>query len=682
LRRQRFSLGSVIAAFVVLGLIVWAMVYWWPRSYYQPSAAALSWYERGTDNLRNGAYFQASKALAQAIEIDSRYALARARLAQAWSELDYYDKAKDELLAATTIAGDRSSVSPRDRLYLDAISAIVRRDFKEALHAYTQIAQLTPDDSQVYVDLGYAYENDGNPDKALENYLKAIQLNSGQYATAYLRAGIVYNRKQQTPKAQEMFDRAEQLYRAGSNNEGVNEVLRQRGILFRDKGNYPDAEAQFRQALEASRAIGNEAQQINALIELSFLASSRGSISEAENFAQQAVAFAQQKQLENLTAGALLELGNTFSTQGDLKKAEQYFSQAIQFAQANKGRVREARGLSNLGGLYIQTLRIDEGLRLVQRALEFFQGANYPRNVASCLTQIGRGYRRKGDYAAALQALNQKLDLANQSNSQPGIADSYQELGALFFDQEKWPAALEEYEKAQKIYESIGNKFRIAFCKANRGNILWRLGRYGEAHQLLDEVAATATESKGTFLQLLPALNMVNAEMRLSERNFANAIALSDQAITMAGQQYPDVTIQSKYTQDMAKAYSGGQHEAQKFCEEALAAASNAGDYGLNSRALLAAAEAALARRDGQKALALATEAQERVSRGGQLESEWRAWTILARANALLGNAGQSADQMTKASEVRGNLEKQWGPDAFKTYSSRPDIQVYMQTTG
>ena len=682
LRRQRFSLGTVIAAFVVAGLAIWAVIHWWPRSYYQPSAAALSWYERGTDNLRNGAYFQASKALAQAIEIDSRYALARARLAQAWIELDYYDRAKDELLAATTIAGDRSSVSPRDALYLDAISAIVRRDFKEALKAYTQIAQLTPDDSQVYVDLGYAYENDGNPDAALENYLKAIQLNSGQYATAYLRAGIVYHRKAETAKAQEMFDRADQLYRAGSNNEGVNEVMRQRGILFRDKGKYQEAEAQFRQSLEAARAIGNEAQQITALIELSYLASSKGSISEAENFAQQAVNFAQQKQLENLTAGALLELGNTFSTQGDLKKAEHYFNQAIQFAQANKGRVREARGLSNLGGLYIQTLRIDDGLRLVQQALEFFQRANYPRNVSSCLTQIGRGYRRKGDYPAALQALNQKLDFAKQSNTQPAIADSHLELGALFFDQEKWPQALEQYDSAQKIYESIPNKFRIAFCKANRGNILWRLGHYGQAQQLLDEVAATTAESKGTFLQLLPAITVVNAEMRLSERNFRNATALSAQALTMAGQEFPDVAIQSRYVLGLAKARSGGQKDAQKFCDEALAAASSAGDFSLHSRALLAGAEAALARNDGQMALSLATQAQERVARGGQLESEWRAWTIIARANALLGNTGQSADQLTKASEIRGNLEKQWGSDAFKRYSSRPDIQVYMQATG
>jgi tetratricopeptide (TPR) repeat protein/predicted Ser/Thr protein kinase len=682
LRRQRFSLAAVIPAFVVAALVIWAVIHWWPRSYYQPSAAAYSWYERGTDNLRNGAYYQASKALEQAIQIDSRYALARARLAQAWIELDYYDKAKDELIAATTIVGDRSSVTPADALYLDAISATVRRDFKEAVNHYIQISQLTPDDSQVYVDLGYAYENDGNPDKALENYLKAIQLNSGQYATAYLRAGIVYNRKTETTKATEMFDKAEQLYRAGSNNEGVNEVLRQRGILYREKGNYQDAQAQFQQSLEAARAIGNEAQQITALIELSYLASLKGSISDAEKYAEQAVTFAQQKQLENLTAGALLELGNTFSSQGDLKKAEHYFDQAIQFAQANKGRVREARGLSNLGGLYIQTLRIDDGLRMVQQALDFFLRTNYPRNVGICLTQIGRGYRRKGDYTAAAQALNQKLELAKQSNTQPAIADAYVELGALNFDQEKWPSALEQYDNALKIYEAIGNKFRIAFCKANRSNILWRLGHYQEAQQLLDEVAETTTAAKGSFLQLLPAITMVTAEMRLSERNWPAAIALSTQASEMAGTQNPEIAIQSKYVLGLAKALSGGSKEGDKFADDAVSSAANAGDFGLHSRALLAAAEAALARKDAQKALSLATQAQERSARGGQLESEWRAWFIASRANAELGNKDLSDEQVKKSSDISNQLQQQWGPEAFKRYISRPDIQVYMKGTG
>ncbi len=289
LRRQRFSLATVIPAFVAAGLVIWAVIYFWPRSYYQPSAAALNWYEQGTDNLRNGAYFQASKALAQAIEIDKGYALARRAVGPGLG--------RARLLRQSERRAARCNHHRRRPLCrLATRRALSRRDhrhhkarLKGSRQNYEQIAQLTPDDSQVYVDLGYAYENDGNPDKALENYLKAIQLNSGQYATAYLRAGIVYNRKTETAKATEMFDKAEQLYRAGSNNEGINEVLRQRGILFRQKGNYKEAEAQFRQSLDASRAIGNEAQQITALIDLSYLASQKGSIDEAENFAKEAV---------------------------------------------------------------------------------------------------------------------------------------------------------------------------------------------------------------------------------------------------------------------------------------------------------------------------------------------------------------------------------------------------------
>ena len=127
LKRQRFSLVSVIPAFVIAGLVIWAIIYFWPRSYYQPSSAALHWYSQGTDYLHNGAYYQASKALSQAIDLDKNYALARARLAQAWTELDYTDRAKDELLEVTSITGDRSNVSPLDALYLDAINATVTR---------------------------------------------------------------------------------------------------------------------------------------------------------------------------------------------------------------------------------------------------------------------------------------------------------------------------------------------------------------------------------------------------------------------------------------------------------------------------------------------------------------------------------------------------------------------------
>jgi tetratricopeptide (TPR) repeat protein len=468
-----------------------------------------------------------------------------------------------------------------------------------------------------------------------------------------------------------MFDEAERLYKAGSNNEGLNEVNRQRGVMFRNNGEYDKAKAQFQLSLDASRVMGNEAQQITSLIELSYLASRRGLSSEAENFAQQAVSFAQQKQLENLTASGLLELGNTFLAKGDSGKAESYFNQAIQIARANKGRLREAVGMMNLAGVYIQTLRIDEGLQLAQRALQFFQQENYPRNAFLCLTHIARAYRRKGDYTGAQDALNQKLELAKKSQTQASIADTHIELGALLLDQEQFPAALEHYENAIKLYGSTNN-FLVAFCNENRAHILAKLGRYPEAKQVLDDLF----KSKDAYLVLVPDLHLNRAEMSLTQEDWRQAITSSNEAIK-TGDPKSNVTVQAQYVLALAKANTGAQAEAKKLCDDAIKATSNAGDFGLHSRALLACAEVALKGKDAQNALTLATQAQERFERGHQLESEWRAWAIAAHASKDLGDTNKAQEQLKNEEAARAGFEQLLGSEAFKQYASRPDIQVY-----
>lgn len=677
LRRQRFSLASFILTIVASGLAIWAIIHFWPRNYYQPSPAAKQWYDIGTDALRNGAFHQASKALQQAIQIDGNYALARARLAQAWTELDYIDNAKDELLAIQGLTRNGMAITEKDALYLDAITAMATRDFREAVKAYSSIAEMSPNESQVYVDLGYAYENDGKPDQALQSYTKAISLNDGQYATAYLRAGIVNYRKQDNDNALKMYEKAEQLYRAASNNEGVNEVMRRRGVLFRRVGRYDEAQAQFQQCLDAARAMGLEAQQISALIDLSFLASARGQAVEAESYAQQAVTIAQEKELENLAASGLLELGNSYSSRQDYEKAEHYFNQAIQLARSNKGRFGEALGMMNLAGVYIYTLRVDQGLQLAQQALNFFQQGNYPASVTQCLTQMIRGYRRKGDYEGALKAANQKIDLARNDGSQPEIANAYSELAGVLVEREDLPAAQKQYDDAFNIYESVKNPLRITFNKVNRGNVLWRLGHNQQAEALLDDVWKTISESKNEYKQLVPTVLLHRAQIRMSQRNYGEAIALSKEAVTEAGVQNPEIAIEARSVLGLATAMSGSGQEGLKFCDEAINLASTKGDFLLQSRALLYKAEAALLTNDPQTALNLATEAQAKFASGQQFESEWRAWLIASRASEKLGDKNKAQEQFGNAMNVRARLEQQWGADAFKQYSSRPDIQAF-----
>ncbi len=675
LKRKRVSLFTLIIAIVLSGLAIWSVIHWWQPSPYKPSRVAEELYTTGTEALRNGAYYQASTALEQAVQADNNFSLAHARLAEAWTELDYSDKAKDELLRANDLVRDRSGLAPVDALYLDAINATITRDFGKAIDAYTKIASYSPGAAQVYVDLGRAYEKNEQPDKASENYLKAASLNP-QYATAYLRAGVVQVRRQDVAGAAANFDKAETIYRTLGNFEGVAEVLRQRGVLYRGLGKYDEAREQFKTALDTARTTRNEPQQILALTELSYLASSEGKTGEAQSYAEQAVGLAQQKHLESLAAGGLLELGNSFLGRGQYDEAEKYFKQGIDLASANKVRRREAMGQFNLGSLYILKLRPDEGLALVEEALKYFRLGNYGREVSLCLGQIARAHRRKGEYHAALTALGQKLELAQKGGDQPQIAAAYGEVGAVLSEEERFPEALENYDRALPINRTIANSINIAFNQANRGDILWKLGRYEEAQQALAEAMEIARQPETGYNQLIPEIQRSQAQMALTQRRFAEAKTLAETSLALAGTQYKSVTIESKFTLGLVKALNGSAAEGRKLCEEALQLASDAGDSALLSRAMMALAAASLEAGDARAALDLATRAQVRLAQGGQQESEWRAWLIASQASQRLGEKAEATIQLAQAKQVVGQLQQKWGADMFSRYTNRPDIQV------
>lgn len=679
-RRPRLSLGAFVIAVLGVGLIVWASTRFWKPAPYTPNAVALDWYNKGTDALRNGAFLQASKALEQAVAADQNFALAHARLAEAYTELDYSKKANDELLRVTALVPDRSLLPRLDGLYLQATYASASRSFPDAVKAFDEIAQLTPNDAHAYVDLGRAHEKNDAIDKAIGNYVKATTLDS-QYATAYLRTGVGYSRKQDVASASSAFDKADALFKALGNAEGVAEVFRQRGILFRGRGKFAEAKAQFQQALETARATGNEPQQVLTLIELANLAFTEGSTAQAEDYARQAVEFARQRRLENLTTGGLIELGNAFASSGDYVEAEKYFKEAIELARANGGLRREATAEMNLGGIYIHQIRTDEGLALVQEALSFFRQGNYPRSVLICLSFVGRAHRQKGNYDAALQTLHEKLELAKQGGDQPQIAFSYGEIGSVLAELERYAEALKQYNDSYEINKSLNNTQQLAYNLHNRGNTLWRLGRYDDALAALTESLQIASQPGSDYKPLLAEIELSFAQIALSQRRFPDARNKGAQALRLAGTQYKQVAVAAKNTVGLAKAFSGSAREGMADCEAALEMARKVGDAGLITRTMLAIAQATLKSGDAGKALLLANEARQRAAAAGQRESQWRACLVAARANQILGNAAAALDQMTSAENAFAELRESLGEYAA-SYLARLDIQMSRKQLG
>jgi serine/threonine protein kinase len=676
LPRSRYLKAAMLAVVVLLP-VLWLALHLWPASTNQLSLEARQWYESGTNAISWSAYYQATRALERAIKLDNRFALAHARLAEAWSELDYTEKAKDELLLATSLTRNGESLPQADSLYLDALVATSRRDFAGSVEIYKQMAEqaAASEKQRAYLDLGRAHEKNEDSERALESYLQATKYDP-RYAPAFLRLGSLYGRRQDLKNAAEAFNAAEAIYQDMGNLEGVAEVLYRRGTLFNSVDQTAEAQAQLEKALNIADTLASKHQQIKTMLQLSSVYYTAGQAARAEEVATQAIELARNDHLENLTASGLIELGNTYFIRGEYEEAKKYFRQAIEFAGQSKGRHNEARARLSLGSLFMQQNNPDEGLPLVEQAMTFYQQGGYRKEASQAVSLLGRCYAQRGDYDAALRTYQQQLDLAEQAGDQSQIAFAHIGMGSVLgFYQERFPEALKHLDESYKINTSLGARSNAGYDLVSRGGILWPVGRYDEAQAALGQAYAIAQNPDANDKYLMAWVYLFKARIALSKGRLDVAEERGQQALDLAKAQFKDITVQAKYTLGVADARAGRPGRGKLLCEAAVDEAASLHNPRYTSEALLSLAEVLLVSGDSHQALEKATEAQASFARFGQPASEWQALIITAQAAWRDGDKQAAGQYAARALDLLPMLEQRWGAEAYNGFLTRPDVQ-------
>ncbi len=667
----------------ILLLLAWGGYRIWRGSPHQPSTAAKGWYEQGLAALRAGTYFQASKSLEQAVSLDSQYAPAHARLAEAYLETNNTEGAQHELLLAGQLAASRALES-RDQMQLDAIGATVTRDFPQAITLYQKLLNQSPtaEKDSAYVDLGRAYEHNENIDKAIENYLNATSANP-QSPAAFMRLAIAYGRRQDAKnqdgaKAEQAFNQAETLYEAMSNQEGRVEVLFQRGVLYFAPGKLTEAQAQLEKALDLLKTTENTYQLTKTKLELSLVYRDEGNIDRAKQMAAEAIDTAQKSNLRNVATNGLIDLGLALMSRGDFDDGRTYFQQALELAQHDGSKAGEARAMLSMGRLNLQLSNNDEAITQIEAALNFFKPNKYLRDTSLALTLLGRAHLDKGDDAIAQKYFDEQSQLAQQSADDGGVAESHMNFAFLRgVNQELYTEALTHLDEKLKIDLAHSMNRSVAFDQMNRGNFLWQLGRYDEAKTALDAAFEIANQKEAGYKTVIAWVGLIRARIAISQRRYDEAIKQGQLALETSATKYPDVALQAQCAVGLAQALSGSAPAGQKLCEEALAAANKLKSRPLITGTQLALAEILLLEKKNDEALKTALDAQTIFAQSGQKDSEWRALLIAARASDLAGNKSAARDYASRAGAALGQLEQKWGATAYETYLRRPDVQNY-----
>jgi tetratricopeptide (TPR) repeat protein len=387
--------------------------------------------------------------------------------------------------------------------------------------------------------------------------------------------------------------------------------------------------------------------------------------------------------IRSLAANGLIDLGYTLLARGEFADTRSYLQQALNFARQDKSTRMEARARLALGSLSTQDGRFDEAVSHLEAALKFYQPAGYRTETSNALILLGRAHRDRGEYAVAMKAFSEQLELAKQSGDPARLAATHSSIGVLLGEnQELYPEALPHYDESYRINKSLGARVGMGWDQANRASALWSLGRYEEASAALDEAHAIAADPEAGFKAQLAHVELVSAQMAFSSGKRADATTRAAASLTLAERDYKDTALQAKQVLALAQASAGQSKKAAALAKEALDAARELKLPRLLSTALLTSAEVRIAGGDAPGALADAQAAQKMFAAAAQLESEWRAWLVSARSILLEGNSSTAYDYATRAESSRAALQARWGEDSYRGYAQRPDIQVHLKELG
>ena len=639
--------GAAIAAGALAVVSIgWMAAERWlsPAQEWSPQAVRL--YQEGIQALHDGTYHKASKALEEAVRMEPGFAAAHARLAEALMELDDGRRAQDALLRATA-PGRRGRLARREQLHVEAIHLTVAREFTAALERYRALLKETAPD---YLELGRAHERTGEDKKALASYQRAMQLDARNPAVL-LRLGQIEARHQNAAGAAEHFRRAEQIYQAASNYEGVTEVMYQRAAMLNRLERSAEARVQLEGALRILGTTGNLHQRLRVQLQLARIRRTAGDLVGAEQQVREALSMARSNGMESLATQAVLDLGNVHLARRDTKAAKDLYLEALKVAEKDQSQAHRARALLSLASVCMQEDDVAAATRYMEAALPFYQRGGYRKEVSQALTMVAQAHLVGGNYAQALRMFEEQWRLAEKADDRGEMTQARLGLGMALAAQQEYPRALAQFSEAQALARASGQATVALYSLVDKAEMLWRLGRYTEAEAALREAEA-APGSRSWRVAL------VRARMCLSQGRYTEAMKHA------AGAQRSDhrnFRVEAEMIAALAEVRAGSAPRAAAGLEKAVEAARALNDKPLLVAALLAMAEMKLALGDHAGASATAAEAVTECERLPQPEAEWRARLL--------------AGQRERARQALAALEAKWGGGPFRTYASRPDVR-------
>lgn len=429
-------------------------------------------YALGVTRLRQFDALGAKDLLEQATQADPKFSLSHSMLAQAWAQLGYEQKRREEAKKAFDLAIDlpRAQHMLVEGEYYESLG-----NQEQAASVYHALFELFPDNIEyglhlagVLTRLGHNSEANeivhqmrrlpppssddprldlaeafvaGNKQAELALVDSAMKKSSSQerkliYAQARRHECMVLNYTDHPEQALASCQDAYEVFMSAGNRLAAADCLRMMGDTRGTQGHYEHAIATYQRALSILEKLGEHEKTGALLNNMAIVLENEGKLDRAEQLYEQAKSHFEQAGDPRNVATALGNIADILYARGDLKGAAKIYLQALQ-AEQSLDPAETGYSLYRLADLRLAQGQIGDAERLARQAIEAYppeRGAYQYRT--SAIVVLAETLETKGNLAESRRQFEEALAIQQKMGAKALAAETQLELARLSIEED------------------------------------------------------------------------------------------------------------------------------------------------------------------------------------------------------------------------------------------------------
>lgn len=602
-------------------------------------------YQQGLAELQRGANQSAVPLFQEAIRDDPGFAMANARLAEAYFHLG--DQARALASVSRADALSRENRLPRPQYYqIHAISARIHDDPETAVASYKELAALYPNDPDVLASLASSLETLGEVPGSIDAYKKVLAL-SPSYGAAVLGLGRMLVVSGEPDEAIPLLNQAVDKGTFEGDMEALGMIHSILGVAYRDMAQYESAVQEFEQSLVYRRRTNDPRGVATSLSNLASVLRREKRFDEARKYLDEALTIARETHNRTMESLALLNLGNLFYDSGDLDRALDHYRRSLNIEWDRNEHTEIAVRLDAVARVLGRRALFADALVYLELSKQHLESSEDSKEKAFNSFLTGDVERARGDYDAAQAALLDALQLSRRIEDGPTVARCHLILARLYADQGRFDEALNAIDSAETA-DTTSPRETATEAHLARAEVFLEIGDQEKASE---EMALSAAGTETSLYDVQLRVRLVSA--RANERS-ATSPSPAAQMKEVIREARPDdlVEIELRGRLELGRLYlrAGLPVRSIEVLRRVREDALERQLVPIQARASLALAENY--RRNGQL-----EDARRMASEAASLGERFGADLIVAQATQLLAEAARSLGHSDEVHKIESKVQ-------------------------